>query len=402
MPGDLDRFYRAIDQSHGTDQSIVLRYRNAMKVFDDEDRNARYRDILQEVSCQEGVRIFKMIEYRGVELCIMDETTLMHTGTMRSIDGCTTISRCKLLGYDRVVFESGGNSGSALSEYGQRAGIESFFFLPAENVYLLDSSITSRDKVHLVAVERPGLTKDCGGYFATYNEITHIPKLDWRYTAAGFRGFFLLEQLTSNYAFDWISQTISAAFGPIGIYMVLDKYLAGTAQLPRFLGVQQEANCPMYRSWKHEGENVTAIEIDSTDNLLSRILYDVRPQTYGSHRQLNQLLSQSDGDIVTVNLPEFDASLNLEIDGASLIEWLQRAGITIPLDHDGRPVERTGLMALAGAIKAIDSGEIERGQKVLCCLTSGDTHADHEARAECFISSENYEEQIRAYSTGRL
>jgi len=45
-----------------------------------------------------------------------------------------------------VVFESGGNTGAALTEYGQKAGLETFLFIPEENVSLLDQqSVRTRE-----------------------------------------------------------------------------------------------------------------------------------------------------------------------------------------------------------------------------------------------------------------
>jgi len=44
--------------------------------------------------------------------------------------------------------------------------------------------------------------------------------------------------------------------------------------------------------------------------------------------------------------------------------------------------EKTGLVALAGTLKAIDAGTIPKGSRVLWCLTSGVSHAEGEATAE--------------------
>lgn len=392
----LDSVFSRIDTSVACEESVIRRYRNLFSLPESEDPDNRYSNILLEISQQEGARIFPLLTYRGVDVYIMDETTLMRTGTMRSVDGCTTIARCKLHGLDRVVFESGGNSGSGLCDYANKAGIETFLFLPVENLPLLDSSIFAHPLAHLVGVEKPHITKASGNHFGTRTSITHIPKLEWRYMAAGFRGAFIMEYMMSGKRFDWISQTISAAFGPIGIYKVFETFRKDLGSIPRFLGVQQEANCPMFRSWKTEGDNVRAIDIDSTDVLLSRILYDVRPQTYGSHRELNNMLSRTNGDITTVNASEFLALLGNLIEGQNSFEHLGRHGVGIPFDGD-MPVERTGLIALAGTLKEIQNGTIQAGQSVLCCLTSAATRADGQARAEAIIPLDGMEDAIDAY-----
>ena len=56
---------------------------------------------------------------------------------LKSTDGCITIAKCKSKGYERIVFESGANTGTALTEYGVHAGLETYFFLPEENLLLL-------------------------------------------------------------------------------------------------------------------------------------------------------------------------------------------------------------------------------------------------------------------------
>jgi hypothetical protein len=53
----------------------------------------------------------------------------------------------------------------------------------------------------------------------------------------------------------------------------------------------------------------------------------------------------------------------------------------------GEVVEKTGLMALAGAVKEIDAGTISPGERVLCCLTSGISDADGKAVPERVIES---------------
>jgi hypothetical protein len=49
-------------------------------------------------------------------------------------------------------------------------------------------------------------------------------------------------------------------------------------------------------------------------------------------------------------------------------------------------VEKTGLIALAGTLKAIDKGEIAKGKRVLSCLTSGVYVGDRQAKPEFTIS----------------
>jgi hypothetical protein len=386
---------KLIDRKFSSEQSIVLRYRNAFSCSMSEEEDSKYKELLQETSIREGARGLSFIDYKGVEIHLVDETSLMHTNTIKSIDGCVTIARCLLKGCSKVIFESGGNTGMALTEYGQKAGLETFCFLPAENIPLLNSKVFKPKKAHLLSVDEPGMVKQAAHLFSRLNNIEHIPQPAWRHEASMFRGFFILEYLLGNGKFDWISQTISAAFGPIGIYLVLNNFYNGKEKLPRFLGVQQEANCPMYKAWRSKKLKLEPDEIRSTSGLLTKVMYDVKPHTYGTYEDLTGLLMQSDGDISTINHAEFDNFVEQNIDGSNILGLLKKKEIPITVKN-GEVLEKTGLIALAGTFKEIDSGKIAKGSRVLCCLTSGVSQADGLAQAEYRFPSLDF--LVREYS----
>ena len=113
MTTSSSHFLESIDRKYPAEASIVLRYRNAF-TFGTEEEDSRFKDLLKCTSIREGALIFPLLKYKGVEIVALDETSLMHTNTLKSIDGCVTTARCKLAGYDRVVLETGGNTGAAL------------------------------------------------------------------------------------------------------------------------------------------------------------------------------------------------------------------------------------------------------------------------------------------------
>ncbi|MGH7799089.1 MAG: pyridoxal-phosphate dependent enzyme [Thermodesulfobacteriota bacterium] len=387
--------YKCIDTRYDPQTSIVLRYRNAFKSEMTDEEDSKYKEWLERTSIREGVRVFPLLTYKGVKIHILDETSLMHTKTLKSIDGCVTIAKCNVRGYDRVVFESGGNTGTALTEYGQRAGLETFLFLPEENTSLLNSKVFEPDKAHLISVEEPGLVKRAAHLFERLNGLKHIPETGWRYEASRFRGFFILEYMLGNGKFDWLTQTISAAFGPIGIYWVLMNFREEIGNIPRFLGIQQEANCPMYKAWKSKKTILEPIEINSTEKLLTKVMYDIKPHTYGTYKDLTDILVSINGDITTINHPEFADFLEYQFDEKGILELLKDNGIEITVTN-GEVLEKTGLIALAGTLKEIDNGKIARGSKVLCCLTSGISEADGKAKPRYRIPS--LDSMIKDYS----
>ncbi|MEO2031401.1 MAG: pyridoxal-phosphate dependent enzyme, partial [Planctomycetaceae bacterium] len=341
-----------------------MRYRNAFRFEQSDEQDDLFKTYLKETSIKEGTQVFRLLNYMGVDVFILDDTSLMHTKTLKSIDGCVTIARCKLLGYQRVVFESGGNTGTALTAYGQNAGLETYCFLPAENISLLNSGRFASARAHLISVEAPGKVKEAAHAFANHNSLPRIPQTGWRYEASRFRGMFLAEYIAEHGGFDWFTQTISAAFGPIGIYSVLTGFQSEIGVPPRFLGIQQETNCPMFRRWKLNDDRREQ-DISSTRHILTKVMYDVRPHTYGTYQDLCGLLSDTKGDLTTVNHGEFAELLRKRFDGESILDICEKCGVGISRTA-GDIVDKTGMIALAGTLKEIERGTIARGSKVLC------------------------------------
>jgi len=363
--------------------SVVLRYLDDYAEMLQGENSDGLLAELRKTSIREGARVFPLLVHNDVAIHILDETSLMHTGTFKSIDGCVTTALCKLRGDTQVVFESGGNNGTALAAYCQQADIETFCFAPGRNLSLLDSGIFGHDRTHLIAVTDSGLVKDAARHFSRTRGLRFIPEPGWRLNASMFRGFFMLEILEDQ-GFDWLTQAISAAFGPIGIYHVLQNHSRGPASLPRFLGVQQQANCPMFTAWnprkKDDGHNT-----DTDEELLSKVMYDVKPQTHNTYADLESLLAVSGGELTTVNAREFNAFMERRFSGRSILDLLDENELCITRGDDGIR-EKTGLLALAGLIKEIDAGHILPGSRVLCSLSGGASKADGKAQAGHQIS----------------
>ena len=383
MTASKASFDAHVDSNYPADTSVVLRYRQAFTFGETEEHDARFKEALKKTSIREGARIVSLMRYRGVDIFALDESSLMHTRTLKAIDGCVTTAKCLMAGLQRVALETGGNTGSALTAYGTRAGLETFCFMPDENLVLLNSQVFKSPKAHLISVEDPDLVKRVVRLFEKSYGLKRIPETTWRYEASRFRGMTILEHMRQHGRFTWIAQTISAAFGPIGIYWAFRKFGKGLGAPPRFLGVQQEANCPMYRSWKSRRRTLRPTKLHSTSQLLTKVMYDVKPHTYGTYKDLLDVLDHTHGTLSTINHAEFNALLERRFDGQGILDVLGEHGIPIrePI------VEKTGLIALAGVFKAIDDGAVCKGSRLLWCLTSGISDADGLAQPEYRIRS---------------
>jgi hypothetical protein len=364
-------FLDAIDHSHAAADSVVLRYRDAVRLESADDADLRLKELFATTSIREGLRIVSLGTLRGVEIDLLDETTLTRTRTLKSIDGCVTIAHCLRDGTDRIVFESGANTGTALTVYGNAVGLETFLFVPAENLDLLDAGCFADPRAHVFSLPRPADVKPAAAAFAKEHGVRRVPETAWRVRASTFTGCFLLEALLAGRRVDVLAQSISAAFGPIGIYGVLTDHLAAVGTLPAFLGVQQASNPAMVRAWEAGVPEGAGAPLATTSNLLARVMYDGVPTTYGTFEPLRHLLDASGGWLRTVDGDEFVGAMATEIDGEPVLGRLAAQGIDITLAPDGAVLEKAGLLGLAGTVQEILAGRIAPGSRVLVCITGG-------------------------------
>jgi threonine synthase len=379
-----NEFLSGIDREWSAERSVVLRYRNCLRFEESPGDDEELKRLFQRTSISEGLRIAPLLVYRDVEILVLDETSLMRTHTLKSIDGAVSIARSMQRGYRRIAFESGGNTGTALTVYGNRLGLETFLVVPAENLSLLDSADFADPNSHLIAVRDRERVKRVASDLRECEGLPKVPQPEWRLEASRFIGSFLLETMLEGLRIDCLVQTISAAFAPIGIFRVLRQQQTELGRLPRFLGVQQAPNCPMYQILK--GVEATS-EASTGDRLLTRVMYDSRPQTYGTVDELRRILEETEGDLAVVDSRDFDRLLAEDFGSAGILEVLAAAGVNIFV-RDGEIVETTGLLALTGALKEIAAGRVSAGSRLLVCLTSGTGKPDGEAVPETWVEEE--------------
>ncbi len=371
------RLEAVVDRDVPAAESLVLRYIGAGASI-----GAEY---LTRTHIREGVRTFRLVTYRDVEIHILDETSLMHTHSFKALDGSTTAAYCLKHGLEKVVIESGGNTGTALTSYCRRVGIETFCFVPQANMASLASDVFADERAHLVAVKDRHHVKQTARRFAERHGLPLVPRIDWRLEASTFRGYFLAELQLGLLPFDGLAQAISAAFGPIGIYRVLASHADTLPRLPRFLGVQQESNCPMFTAWRRaRGEAVPQAAPDT--ELLIKTMYDRDPQTHGTYDSLENILVSTGGDLTTISAGEFSHFLAREFDGASIVDRLADCGLKLGR-RNGELTEPAGVVALAGLVKQIDLGQFDAGSRVLCSFSGGTRPADGLATAEAQVDT---------------
>ena len=358
---------KSADPAFAPGESLILRYHRGIDCA--ELSLADYRG----TSLREGVRILEFLDYKGVRIYLDDESTLMASGTFKSLEACFTMALCRKRGYRAVAFSSGANLGAALSLYGRTAGVATFFFHPDATSWKLDNDCFASPAAHLIAVDKPEKeVKKAALLFAEMSGIPHIPAMEWRFAATGLRALFVFEtSRRRQLRFDWISQTICAGYGPIGFFDRAGQLVRGGAigreLVPKFLGIQQDARAPMVRAWRRSHRQLEAEDIDSvSDDLLDQALYNTNPE--GSYPLLHRHLLRYGGELRSLGRGEYEKHLPL------LLRELANSGIRLKTRRmDGREeiMEKAGVMALAGTLAAIDAGTIRKGETVLSFFTGG-------------------------------
>ena len=377
---------RAVDPAFAPAESLVLRYHRGIgcaELSGDDYRRA---------SLGERARILDFLEYRGVRIYLADESTLMASGTFKSLEACFAMALCRKRGYRSVVFSSGANLGTALSLYGSAAGIETFFFHPDATSWKLDNAFFASPAAHLISVDKPEReVKKAALLFAQGSGMPHIPEMAWRFVATGLRALFVFEAIRQRHLrFDWVSQTVCAGYGPIGFYDRVGQLLGEGAisreTVPKFLGIQQESRSPMVRAWRKRHPRLEAEDIaGGSDDLLDQALYNTNPE--GSYPLLHRHLLNYGGELRALRREGYEAHLPL------LLRELANSGMHVKTRLIGgreEIMEKAGIMALAGTLAAIDEGTIRKGEAVLSFFTGGaGEFSGREGIPECLIKRED-------------
>ena len=353
-----------VDSNYSTADKAVLRYSKYLyeAIVSCED--------LASCSQSEGFRLLELTPYRGVQLFLLDECSNMHTGTYKSLDGCLTTAICKQNGDHQIAFSSGSNAGTAWTQYGNRVGMETFFFCPPTTLYKIRGELFEDKLSHLICVS--GTDREVKQAARTFSELTGIrliPRIEWRFLAAGVRAMFLAEEMKiRGSGFDWFAQAICAGFGPIGTYRTFCKMIEESL-IPRewlcgFLGIQQSALSPIATAWKNGESRLAHPAAWTGSQAIEPGLYNTHPSE--TYEGLAEILSFTNGDMVTVEFDEFQTF------SQEYVGRLEEAGIRLTVHRDtGEYLERAGLLAGTGVFKAIHSGIVRKGQSVICSLSGG-------------------------------
>jgi hypothetical protein len=224
----------------------------------------------------------------------------------------------------------------------------------------------------LIAIQGPDQrVKEAAGIFASYCNIPVIPKMEWRLLSARFRSLFIAESMRKmGHGFNWLGQAVCAGFGPIGVFTTL-RELSDSGELdsnwiPRFLGIQQARVSPIVEAWSNKRDVLNSANNHRNEPFIEPALYNENPsQTYPL---LNEILNLVHGHMMAMHIADFEKYLE---DYLSLLSNIGIQPTRVRIDGKLDYIEKAGLLAGTGILKAIEDGLIRSGESVLCCLTGG-------------------------------
>ncbi|MBL9037366.1 MAG: pyridoxal-phosphate dependent enzyme [Archangium sp.] len=357
-----------IDQEFSAERSLLLRYH---RVFDKLDLQiAINREDAVAASIAEGARISKLAEYKGVEILLCDESSLMATGTYKDLDACLVTAVAHHAGLDSVVLSSGGNLGYALSVYGRRHNLNVYFFHPKSTLFKLDAANINVPGIKLISVDLPERqVKALSLAFSTKFALPLVPDIRWRLAASAVRAMFVLEHAGTDTGVDCIAQAMCAGYGPTGVYNCFSELsregLLRRRAVPRFIGFQQEGNSPMVRAFSNGEREISAEHVHpEPKKYLEPGLYNTNPER--NYTRLFDLMRYFGGDMLSIRDEDYERYI------AQLLGWFRAKGLEFTtLPGTDQIMEKTGLLTGIGILRAIDEGRIRPQERVLYLMTGG-------------------------------
>jgi hypothetical protein len=358
-----------IDETIPAERSILRRYWRVTQALGLAPRLSDAQ--LAGASLNEGIRLSRSAQHRGVEIVLCDESSCMETGTYKDLDACLIRASLEAAGERRAAVSSGANLGYALSRYlSSQDDRELFFFHPKSTITKLDAQNFAWPGMRLVSVDLPEKSvKAVAQAFAERHRIPLVPDLSLRFAGSAARALAINEAAADRGAgFDFLAQTVCAGYGPVGIYGCFDRLASAgwlSAPPPKFAGFQQEANSPMVRAWRAGQREISQEHVNADPRrYIEQVLYNTDPQQ--NYTRLFDVLRQFGGDLLDIGFEEYERYLPL------VMEWFEDAGLSLtrsPLTGD--LLEKTGLLTGIGIVHAIERGVIPPGTSVLYLLTGG-------------------------------
>ncbi len=268
------------------------------------------------------------------------------TGSYKDRGAAVLLSKVKALGVQEVVEDSSGNAGAAIAAYSAKAGIDCTIYCPAS---------TSKGKLTQISMYGAKLKLIEGNRAATTQAVLEAAETTY-YASHNWNPFFL--EGTKTIAFEITEQLGWQApdhiICPIGfgsVYMGLhigfgELHAQGIiTKIPRLLGVQSAACCPVYKAY---AEN--RAQIERSPQTYETLAEGITSEAPIRGNTIMQALRETNGAITIVDEAEIESG-------------------TKDLASKGIYVEPTSAVIVKAFDKFVESGIIRVGDITVSILT---------------------------------
>lgn len=323
---------------------------------------------LLRLSVGEQEQIIDAGYYGHAHLYLYDMTTMNPTQTFKDYIGCLTLAYCLQNNINCFCLQSSGNTAVSIIHYGrQTPHIKIIVFYMEKNAYKIDSHNLPKN---VILVQVNGTEKVMRQIVKRFSDLTNIPILPndvIQINANKLRANYLNDNyIKKGVHFDWLVQSLSGAYGPIGLYHGFTE-IESKMKVPKLFGVQQEAVCPYVKTLgKHRRQNTMTTGEDIF--ILEPTLFRTEPGPELTAKMKN-ILDTYGGELKMLTNQEY---YDYSVQATNL---LADNGIHIELSrNNGNQVQETaGLLAVAAVLHEIDRNDsiIMKDQTVVICVTGG-------------------------------
>jgi len=278
------------------------------------------------------------------DLRVKDEGQIV-TGSFKARGMAVAVSRAKELGATRLAVPSAGNAGGALATYAARAGLESYIFMPSD-VPVINRIECVVAGAHCYLVR--GFITDCG---KIVREGT--PTMGWfdmstlrePYRVEGKKtmGYELAEQSGWELP-DVILYPTGGGTGLVGMWKAFEE-MEGLGWIgprrPRMVAVQSEGCAPIVRAFQ-EGKEEAAPWAD--------------PQTEAAGIRVPAAVA----DFVMLDVIRKSGGTGVTVSDAEIAD-----AVRLMTSREGIFASPEGAATLAGLRKLLDSGQIDRQERIV-------------------------------------
>lgn len=311
------------------------------------------------VSLGEGgtplIRANRLAEALGLKNLYIKDETRMPTGSFKDRCMSVSISMAVELGFKRAVIASSGNAAAALAAYAARAGIDVIAFVPDFTAYGKIAQLLFYGakvvKVRWAEAEDPTvkMMRILVEKYGFYPSPSFGPFNPYQIEGPKTIAFEVIEQL------NW--SIPSQVFIPTGAASLLTGFYNGFKDFnevgwlsgyPRIVAVQSTGNAPFVRAWMERQDPMNIRPWERAPKTIATGLEDTFPW---------------DGDAGLRALYKTNG-YGVAVDDDLIIKAMKMLA-----SYEGIFAEPSGAAGLAGLIKALEDGRIDRDETVVVLVT---------------------------------